>query len=151
MRCENCGENEVNVKYKQIVNGVEKRMNLCEDCARKLGIDISFNMPEMSFASLIDNVFNDIDFMPNLIRPEALLSDRFDNDFIPTLKVTPKDTDEFDDILKNIQKKEKEVKEKQSKSENKLEELKEKLDREIKEERYEDAAKTRDEIKKLES
>ena len=40
---------------------------------------------------------------------------------------------------------------KENKQANKIEELKAKLKKEISEERYEDAAKTRDEIKKLEN
>ena len=32
MVCQNCGKNEANVKYTQIVNGVKKEMVLCEEC-----------------------------------------------------------------------------------------------------------------------
>ena len=48
MLCENCGENEANVKYTEINNGVKKQMMLCEECSKKLGIDknyFDFNMP----------------------------------------------------------------------------------------------------------
>ena len=34
MLCENCGDNEANIKYTQITNGVKKQMNLCEKCAQ---------------------------------------------------------------------------------------------------------------------
>ena len=34
MLCENCGENEANVRYTQIVNGVKKEMKLCDKCAK---------------------------------------------------------------------------------------------------------------------
>ena len=45
MKCENCGRNEANVKYTQIINGEKKQMFLCEECSEKLGInDIHFNM-----------------------------------------------------------------------------------------------------------
>lgn len=40
MVCQNCGKNEANVKYTQIVNGVKKEMVLCEECAEKMGIQI---------------------------------------------------------------------------------------------------------------
>ena len=44
MKCENCGKNEANVKYTQIINGEKKQMFLCEDCSQKLGInDLHFN------------------------------------------------------------------------------------------------------------
>ena len=46
MLCENCNENEANVRYTQIINGVKKEMNLCEECAHKLGVgEININMP----------------------------------------------------------------------------------------------------------
>ena len=32
MKCENCGKNEANVKYTQIINGEKKQMFLCEEC-----------------------------------------------------------------------------------------------------------------------
>ena len=46
MKCQNCGRKEANIKYTQIINGVKKEMNLCEDCAKELGIgrELNFNM-----------------------------------------------------------------------------------------------------------
>lgn len=38
MFCQNCGKNEVNFRYTQIVNGVKKEMALCDKCAKKLGL-----------------------------------------------------------------------------------------------------------------
>ena len=43
MLCENCGENEANVRYTQIVNGVKKEMHLCDKCSKELGIGIKDN------------------------------------------------------------------------------------------------------------
>ena len=40
MVCQNCGKNEANVKYTQIVNGVKKEMVLCEECAEKMEYQI---------------------------------------------------------------------------------------------------------------
>lgn len=34
MFCQNCGKNEVNFRYTQIVNGVKKEMALCDKCAK---------------------------------------------------------------------------------------------------------------------
>ena len=39
MLCQNCGKNEANIRYTQIVNGVKKEMALCSDCAEKLGVE----------------------------------------------------------------------------------------------------------------
>ena len=45
MLCQNCGKNEVNFKYTQVINGVKKEMALCDRCARELGIDaIDYSM-----------------------------------------------------------------------------------------------------------
>ena len=38
MKCQNCGKNNANVKYTQIINGEKKEFILCEECAEKLGI-----------------------------------------------------------------------------------------------------------------
>ena len=46
MLCQNCGKNEVNFRYTQIINGVKKEMALCEKCAKDLGLEkMDFNIP----------------------------------------------------------------------------------------------------------
>lgn len=49
MLCQNCGKNEANIKYTQMINENKKEMVLCEECANKLGIknnfSFEFNMP----------------------------------------------------------------------------------------------------------
>lgn len=58
MLCQNCGENEANVKYTQIINGMKKQMSLCESCAKELGIeDINLSMP-ISFSSFLGDMFD---------------------------------------------------------------------------------------------
>lgn len=184
MICQNCNENEANVKYTQIINGVKKQMNLCDECAKKLGIDnISFNMP-INFSNFLGDMFEDYTdgFFPSLIKPETLLCDKCGNSYDDFIKSGKFGCDEcydtfksqIDSLLKNIhgvnhhigrngrmlgetvQNKEengenadKKQETKSQEKQNKLEELKARLKQEIKEERYEDAAKTRDEIKNL--
>lgn len=181
MLCQNCNENEANVKYTQIINGVKKQMNLCHKCAKELGVDtISFDM-QMDFSNFLGEMFDDFEqeFMPDLIKPEDVLCDKCGNSYEDFIKNGKFGCDEcydtfynkVDALLKNIhganehigrdrkmihgkenktekldKKEEKEEDSKQSK----IEELKLRLKQEIKEERYEDAAKTRDEIRKLE-
>lgn len=59
MLCQNCNEREANVKYTQIINGVKKEMNLCDSCAKELGIDsISFNMP-IHFSNFLEDMWED--------------------------------------------------------------------------------------------
>ncbi len=184
MKCENCGKNEANVKYTQIINGEKKQMFLCEECSKKLGIsDVHFNMP-ISFNSFLEDFFddmNDISFLPTLggakdkriqcskcgltwddfLHTGSLgcsnCYEEFESRIDPILRSLQGATEhvgrlgeviEGNEIPKKLE--EKEEKEEKKEEKNKIEELKEELKQSIKEERYEDAAKLRDEIKKLE-
>lgn len=179
MLCQNCNENEANVKYTQIINGVKKQMNLCDKCAKELGIDnISFDM-EMNFSNFLGDFFEDMnnDFIPSLIKPETLLCDKCGNSYDDFIKNGKFGCDEcyntfsnkIDAILKNIHGVNKHIgrnskmigtnlndnikidkeETKEETKQSKIEKLQQRLKQEIKEERYEDAAKTRDEIKNL--
>ena len=199
MKCQNCGENDANVRYTQIINGVKKQMNLCDKCAKELGIDdISFNMP-ISFSSFLGNMFDDIyeNSIPTLLKPNTLICDSckttfdeflntgkfgcencydaFESQIDPLFKNIHgtsrhvgrigKYSDDFENGIKQqvgnkqVKKQEKtqinknEIESKKVQKvdtkKTKIEELEERLKLEIKEERYEDAAKTRDEIKQL--
>ncbi len=199
MLCQNCNEREANVKYTQIVNGVKKQMNLCDECAQKLGIDVtSFSMP-IDFSNFLGG-FNDIfednleTFMPTFSLPQTLKCDKCNMTYDEFLQTGKFGCDEcyntfhtkIDNLLKNIhgvnrhigrngrmlgkaqetnskanenkqtntentQSTKKVTAKKKESKEEKIEELQARLKQEIKEERYEDAAKTRDEIKKLEN
>ena len=181
MKCENCGKNNANVKYTQIINGEKKQMFLCEECSQKLGInDLHFNMP-INFTSFLADFFNDmndISLMPSLDDVNTIKCKKcgltWDN-FLHTGKFGCSNCyDDFelriDPILRSMQgatnhvgrlgevRQGNEVKQnlddKIQKEENenvrKIEKLKNDLKQAIKEERYEDAAKIRDEIKKEE-
>lgn len=183
MLCQNCNEYEANIKYTQIINGVKKQMNLCDKCAKELGIDdISFNMP-INFSNFLGDIFEDNteNFMPTFIKPEMLLCNKCKTSYDDFIKNGKFGCDEcfetfnskIDSILKNIHganrhigrngkmlgkvnvineqsTSSKEEGDNENSQNKKIQELKERLKQEIKEERYEDAAKTRDEIKKLE-
>lgn len=189
MLCQNCGKNEVNFRYTQIVNGVKKEMALCDNCAKKLGLynDMDFNMP-ISMSSFLGDMLNDYSdeaFLPSF---SSIATSECNNcktsydEFIESGLLGCENcydvfSNKIDSLLKNIhgsnrhvgriskfiennnnldkaKKSEKNdnLKDKNSKLGNtsKIEELKEKLNKAIKEERYEDAAKIRDEIKKEE-
>lgn len=183
MLCENCGENEANVRYTQIVNGVKKEMKLCGKCADELGIsDMDFNMP-INLSSFLSDFFEDTEesFLPEISKIKELRCSQCGmtyDDFTHTGKfgcASCYDTfsNKIDPILKNIHasnhhigrkgkivkqvldksniKKEETNKEIEEKKElSKIDSLKEVLKQAIKEERYEDAARIRDEIKKIE-
>lgn len=42
--CEDCGMKPANVQLTQIIGEESTNLNICEDCASKRGISISFNM-----------------------------------------------------------------------------------------------------------
>ena len=57
MLCQNCGKNEANIRYTQIINGTKKELALCDECANKLGIEkMSLTM---GFGNLFGDFFND--------------------------------------------------------------------------------------------
>ena len=176
MLCQNCGKNEVNVRYTQIINGVKNELRVCEKCAKKLGIgSFEFNMP-MHFSNFFGDFFNDysMNLLPSFVKEinnQCGTYGKMYNDFERTgFFEFPDYCNEFDtkidSMLKKIHKNNKsiedksienkitkenkdEVNKKESK-ENKLEKLKKELELAIKDERYEDAAKIRDKIKILE-
>ena len=190
MLCQNCGKNEANVKYTQIVNGEKKEMRLCEDCANKMGIgNFSMNIP-MNFSNFIGDFFDDYEdtlSLPNFVKEKSQkcknCGESYD-EFVKTgLLGCPDCYDEFSDrldqILKNIQghimhagrkpiqinkklnnieenkplnnrqNSEKKEDKDSNNDKNELEKLENELSRAIKEERYEDAAVIRDNIKKM--
>ena len=179
MLCQNCGKNEVNFRYTQIINGVKKEMALCEKCAKDLGLEkMDFNIP-INFSSFFGNFFEDAEesFLPNFAQSNALQCDvcgmTYD-EFIDKGKFGCANCydvfkDRIDPVLKNIQgsnrhigrnskfvDKEndeyninKEKVEKDNEENDKLKKLNEDLKQAIKEERYEEAAKIRDEIKSM--
>lgn len=177
MKCENCGNNEANVKYTQIINGEKKQMFLCEECSEKLGInDIHFNMP-INFSSFLTDFFNDMNdmsFMPTLGAVNPLKCSKCGlmwDDFLHTGKFGCSNCYEdfesrINPILRSIQgatnhvgrignviqgntvKQNLDERMEDNKTVSKIEKLKEDLKQAVKEERYEDAAKIRDEIKK---
>lgn len=186
MLCQNCGKNEANIKYTQIINGVKKQMTLCSDCAEELGLeDIGFDMP-IDFSSFLGDVFEDTttSFIPDIISQKSIKCDKcnmtydeftnvgkfgcencyeeFESKINPLLKSIQssnrhvgrlgkrliKTKAKEEKKISQINKKNEEVSEK-DKKESEMKKLQERLKQEIKEERYEDAAKTRDEIKQL--
>lgn len=179
MLCENCGKNYANVKYTQIINGHKKEISLCEECSKKLGIgDISFNMP-IDFSSFFGDFADEFenDLIPSLGIEKQLKCNNCNltfDEFMKTGKFgCPECFDVFkiklDPILKQIQGENRHIgrlgKINQTKPDyvqnvqetdveeemSEVEKLKQDLKKAIKEENYEQAAKIRDEIKKLEN
>lgn len=179
MLCQNCNENEANVRYTQIINGVKKEMMLCDKCAHELGISgIDFNMP-IDFSNFFGDLLNEYEnteLLPTISMPKVLKCNKcgltFDK-FIDTGKFGCDNCysvfeQRIDPILKRLHGNNRYIgrniknqsaqnnipKENISKKEetklDKISKLKAELKQKIKEEKYEEAAKIRDEIKKIE-
>ena len=195
MLCQNCGKNEVNFRYTQIINGVKKELALCDKCAKSLGLEnLDFNMP-INFSSFLGDFFGgteSTDFLPSFTKTTTMQCDNCGttyDEFIDTGKFGCSHcydifADGLDNVLKNIHgsarhvgrrsnlsledrktveedvqkvkgkkttevEKNKENAKQNNSKEEKIKQLNADLKKAIKEERYEDAAKIRDEIKKL--
>lgn len=177
MLCDNCKKRQANVRYSENINGVRRELNLCEECSKKLGIgEIGFDIP-INFSSFLGDFIEDFsnsEYMPMFNEIKALKCENCGytfEDIAKTGKVGCADcyeifADRLEPIIRRIQSSnrhvgrlgkvidqridEKQKNKNQEKSISKLERLKEDLKQAIKEERYEDAAKLRDEITKLE-
>lgn len=171
MKCQNCGKDEVNYHYTQVVNGNKKEIALCKECAKELGITMwDFQMPiDISnflggfFTDFPDNTLKDIVKIDELKCKNCSMTyeefkksgkfgcancyEAFSNYVQPILKsLQGADTHVG---RKPILVAKKEEKEKiVLKEEEEINKLKEELKKAIQEERYEDAAQIRDEISK---
>lgn len=171
MKCQNCGENDANFKFTEIINGDKIELLLCENCYKKLGFDsIKINLPinlSNFFADFFES-YESIQHMPFLINSNDLkceICNTTYDEFIKTGKLGCGNcynafSEKLDSILKRIQNnnqhigkkaentKETIVEEKQENEE--ILKLKIELKKLIKQEKYEEAAQIRDKIKKIE-
>ena len=177
MLCDNCGKREANVRYSENINGRKKELNLCEECSKKIGItNVDFNMP-IDFTSFFGEFMEDFatpEFMPMFNEIKSLKCNNcgftFDdivntgklgcgncyntfeerlNPIIRKIQGANQHVGRIGKVIDNIIEQKLDNKLEQKNQNNQLEKLNEELKQAIKEERYEDAAKIRDEIKKL--
>ena len=160
MKCDRCGQPSV-YHSTLIVNGVSKNTNLCRDCALKEGV---FNQQKPSLFDEMFATFGDMlgyEQIENVVCPVCKTSLR---EFKSTGRLgCPNCYDMFREEVANIVKriapfethkqdaiKAKAKPEKLSK-EDKIKQLREEMKLAVSEERYEDAAKIKKQITKLES
>ena len=175
MLCENCKKREANVCYSENINGVKREMHLCEECSKELGISeqMNFNMG-LDFPSIFGGIFEDFPMLLNEVKDVTCKTCGLSfDDIVSTGRLGCPDCYEtfesrLDPILKRLQgsnrhngrlgeipekkidiKKTEDKKETETTKESKIEKLEKELKDAIKEEKYEEAAKIRDEIKKL--
>ncbi len=143
MKCQKCNKNEANVQYRETINGETREICLCSRCAEETGLlertgsmfrDMEKEMMSAFTLPFGGSVFN---------RP-SLFGRAF---FEPAFGALPDARDFFGEAPEKV--KEAPSEETAETGKSKEDELKAKLLDAIAEERYEDAAKLRDEIKKL--
>ena len=162
MLCSNCKKRPASLHYKEIINGVVHEAHLCHECAINSGYQDTFHQP-MDFGSIL-NEFLGIGASKSSINSSNICPE-CGTDFesfrttglIGCEKCYEKFESRLDSMLSSIQAgtthkgktastEDNAKKEKQTKIEN----LKLDLKKKIQEEKYEEAAKIRDEIKALE-
>lgn len=167
MLCDNCGENEAKIKLTQIVNGKKTEMMLCEECGKKLGItNMDFEMP-IDISDFLGDLISDYDessYMPLTSINKQIKCNKCNmtyEEFLSTGKFGCSEcydafSNKIDLLLRKIQGTDKYIGRKVTNTvendiektsiNDELEQLKQQLKLAIKEERYEDAARIRDQI-----
>ena len=63
MLCNECGKNEANVHFTQIINGKKTEKHLCEECAKKNQSFSNFSMENL-FSAMLNNAFGGTTYLP---------------------------------------------------------------------------------------
>ena len=144
MLCDKCKKNVATYHSKTIINGVETNEHLCSECAKKAGVDTSFDFGNFRFFDMFDSPFiedNDFDlgYLPSSIFDS-------DNDFYEN-RFSSKGI--LDDAMQSIKKGAKEFKEEESKIDPNLKKLQEELKDAVDKEDYEKAVELKKKIESL--
>lgn len=148
MKCSKCGKNNANITYNQNINGEVTNLNLCEECAHKLGI---FN----SFDDIFSPMVLDLDYiLPEEIKCKKCgytLSKYRNSGLFGCDSCYDTFKNEIDSILLKLQGKNRNVQKlesnKNDKPESQEEKLRKELEQLVKDEKFEEAAVVRDKIK----
>ena len=133
MLCTKCGKNEATIYFSQNINGNKTEYNLCSECAKEMDISSYFE----KHRQYIQN---------NFFAPVGSFGFPLQSFFETPVFSSPL----FDFSLQGTALPQKEEASVPPPQEDNLTKLRRQLDMAVKEERYEDAAKYRDEIKALE-
>ena len=144
MLCDKCKKNVATYHSKTIINGVETNEHLCSECAKKAGVDTSFDFGNFRFFDMFDSPFiEDNDFGLGYL-PSSIFDS--DNDFYEN-RFSSKGI--LDDAMQSIKKGAKEFKEEESKIDPNLKKLQEELKDAVDKEDYEKAAELKKKIEAL--
>lgn len=176
MKCQSCGKREASVKYYENINGNKQTLYFCVDCAKKLGFsdfnDFSSFSNFQDFSNFFTPIFTTMPEFDLLEQNKCskcgyTLDDYYNTGMLGCEECYKAFEKNLDDLFYKINGKNRHIKleEKKvdtkyknkvkgenldgNKNENSILKLKEKLEKLVKEEKYEEAAVIRDEIKKL--
>lgn len=162
MLCQRCGEKEATIHLMKIINGEKTEIYLCEECAKETG-HLNFSNNPFSFQNLLSDILN-----PNIesitSEQEELKCDNCGMNYrefsqeglFGCSECYNKFSDKIDRLAKRIHGSNKhtgKVPERSGgklRTERKIEQLREKMERAVDREKFEEAAELRDEIHILE-
>ena len=142
MKCEHCGKNEATFYYKSNINGKVTQLHLCADCAEALGYTENLYKGMRPMSLFGDDFFT---------RPFGMLEDmmnRFGSRMLTEFPA-PTEPEEGQQTPASHQELVNEQERQQLQTQRQKNALEHQLQTAIQEERYEDAAKLRDEIRGL--
>lgn len=160
MKCQSCGKNIANVKYYENINGKKQTLYFCEACANKMGISSFSNITE-----IFSPIFTDIPKLNSLEKSKCnkcgyTLDEYLNSGMLGCEECYNAFGNTIEELIYKINGKNRHIKIDKSntkeiinnscKTEEKISKLKEKIEELVKEEKYEEAAVVRDEIKSLE-
>ena len=179
MLCQNCGKNEATMYFRQTINGQTKEMHLCPDCANQLDIQNTFAQNfQSAFAEPLGSWFDNDPFFSHPFQsffgaPFTQTAQIGSGRRCPTCGMTESELQRtgrvgcadcyktFEDILTpyirklqgataHVGQAPKTAENPAQPVENPVDSLKAKLSEAVKQENYEEAARLRDEIRRLE-
>lgn len=164
MKCQKCGKENANTHVKTIINGDYKEYILCADCAKEMGYNNVFTNMEQEFSSLLGSFFgNTLPARSQATRCPSCGSTYYDIADSGKVGCAQCYSTFYDLLLPSIRrihgntahcgKKSVagiEYTQTPDKEPDRITLLKDRLDKAVKEQNFEEAAEIRDEIKKLE-
>ncbi|MEG1705583.1 MAG: UvrB/UvrC motif-containing protein [Clostridia bacterium] len=167
MKCQNCNKNDANVKYYENINGKQKEVMLCSKCAEKFNL---IDFPDMLsfFVSNHPKELYENDYLDTVCdKCSYTFDDYLNTGFFGCDNCYNAFSDRIDSLLSKMYGKNRHKllqdysnKKESNKTYNKKDEevsnitdikvLKDRLEKDIKNENYEEAAVIRDRIKKIE-
>ncbi|MDD3303511.1 MAG: UvrB/UvrC motif-containing protein [Clostridia bacterium] len=157
MKCQSCGKKEATVRYYENINGLKQEVHFCIDCANKVGLANVIDIFSPMFLPISEYHLDDGVACKTC---GYTLADYSATGLLGCPDCYETFGSSLDDVFYKIHGKNRHIKmpdklskkslSKEEAKNKEIKELKNKIKELIEEEKYEEAAKVRDEIKKLE-